>query len=190
MHQTASLDSLAMRLLERLLERRVPVPRQPDPPDRVGQLELLNEQITARLTRQLEEISALDNKATTILAANGVVLGLVISSLDVFASTGCAARLALYAALVVLATGLVAGVWMLWPVNWKLVPKPRPLVDGYRSQTRAKTLGALIAFRVRAYETNQPLQHKKQFRLRAQMLLLVASGVTVVAAYLLNEFGR
>ena len=60
-----------MRLLERLLERRFPVPRQPNPPDRVGQLELLNEQITARLTRQLEEISALDNKATTILAAEG-----------------------------------------------------------------------------------------------------------------------
>ena len=80
----------------------------PDPWE--PQRRLLLEQVEGRLRVQFDELDGLDRKATTILAATGVTLGLVVNNTDDFAKAKDPVPFLFYAALVVLAAGLIAGV--------------------------------------------------------------------------------
>src|SRR5688572_13156410 len=78
------------------------------------QRRLLLEQVEGRLDVQFDELDGLDRKATTVLAATGVTLGLVINNASDFASSPCPVPWVFYGALVVLAIGLIAGVVAMW----------------------------------------------------------------------------
>ena len=158
------------------------------PPDRtLEQRSLLLEQVDARLTLQSDEMDGLDRKATTMLAATGVVLGLVINNADGFAASPCPVPWLFYGALVVLAVGLVAGVYSLWPQDWCVVPEPGPLIDKHKTLMPEFTIGELLTTKKEAFEHNVPVTQTKAHRIRIQMVLLALGGVLLVGAYVLER---
>jgi hypothetical protein len=160
----------------------------PLPPDRtLEQWRLLLEQTEGRLTLQSDEMDGLDRKATTVLAATGIVLGLVINNADSFATSQPPVLLLFYGALVVLAAGIVWGVRALWPQDWRVVPEPGPLIDKHKTLLPEFTTGELLTTKAKAFEHNVPVTQTKANRIRVQMVLLALGGVLLVAAYVLER---
>jgi hypothetical protein len=151
------------------------------------QLVVMADEMRTRLGVQLAELDGLDAKATTVLAAAGVVLGLATGAAKDLATAVAPAPLLFYGALVVLGIDLVLGVWALWPRKAKVVPEPGPFVDGYYSKTADETMAALIVARRDAYEQNVSLTSDKGDRVRVQMVLLAVGGLALISAYLVQR---
>lgn len=151
------------------------------------QRHLLLEQVEGSLRVQSDEMDGLDRKVTTVLAATGVILGLVINNAEDFANSPPVVVVTFYAALVVLAAGVVAGVISLWPRRFGFVPEPRPFLDQHATRLPEFTLGELANTKADAFGDNTAVVKTKVNRLRAQMVLLAAGGALLVAAYVLER---
>jgi hypothetical protein len=152
------------------------------------QLELIDAELRGRAEAQSAEVEGLDRKASTTLAACGVVLGLVLTNACQFHDAAWAARSLFLGALVALAVGLVAGVGAIWPRRAKIVPAPRRLIEGYYTKSRPDTLAVLISTRLRAFEDNKNVSRSKVLWLRAQMILLACGGIALVLAFAMKEY--
>lgn len=148
-----------------------------------GRRRLLLEQVDARLEVQSDEMDGLDRKATTVLAATGVVLGLVVNNAGDFAASECPVPYLFYGALVILAAGLVAGVTALWPRQFTVVPEPGPLLATHATSTPEEIMGELLTTKAEAFARNKPVILTKADRIRVQMVLLALGGGLLVAAY-------
>jgi hypothetical protein len=158
------------------------------PPDRtLEQRRLLLEQVEGRLEVQLDELDGLDRKATTVLAATGVTLGLVINNASDFASSRYPMPHVFYGSLVVLAAGLVAGVVALWPRDVQVVPDPGPLLEQHGTGSPEATVGELVSTKALAFAGNHAIVRRKGDRVRAQMVLLALGGSLLVSAYILER---
>lgn len=113
------------------------------------QLELLAAELEGRAEAQSAEVEGLDRKASTALAATGVVLGLVLNSVSQFRDAAWQPRSLFLGALVALAAGLVSGVGAIWPRRVKIVSAPRRLIEGYYAKSRANTQEGHVAPRLR-----------------------------------------
>jgi hypothetical protein len=153
-------------------------------PDR-DQLRLLLEQVDARLEIQVRSLESLDEKATTILGATGVVLGLVLASGDDFSSANQPVPAFYYGALVALAIGLVIGVKTLWPQGLSVVPEPKVLVNDYYGRSLEQTIADLLPTKRDAFAENVELSEAKGRGLRVQMVIVAVGGILLVAAYVL-----
>ena len=155
------------------------------PPDpTLDQRQLLLEQVDGRLNIQFDELDGLDRKATTILAATGVLLGLVINNADNFATAPRFVSWVFYSALAVLAGGLAAGVLALWPREVQVVPDPKSFLEQHGESMPVDILGELISTKTLAFDINFKVARKKGVRVRIQMLLLASGGGLLVAAYI------
>jgi hypothetical protein len=157
----------------------------PDPWE--PQRRLLLEQVEGRLDIQFDELDGLDRKATTILAATGVTLGLVVNNTSDFAMANDPVPLLFYGALVVLAIGLIAGVTALWPRDVEVVPDPGPFLEQHGRNLPLAILGELTSTKALAFANNHGVSRTKGNRVRAQMLLLAAGGSMLVGAYVLER---
>lgn len=158
------------------------------PQDRtLEQRRLLLDQVESRLQVQFDELDGLDRKATTVLAATGVTLGLVINNAGSFASSPGAVPWAFYGALVVLAAGLIAGIAALWPRKVQVVPDPGPFLEQHQTSMPELILGELISTKALAFAENHPIARTKGDRVRVQMLLLAVGGSLLVGAYVLER---
>ena len=158
------------------------------PPDRtLDQRRLLLEQVEGRLKVQFDELDGLDRKATTVLAATAVTLGLVINNTSHFASTPYPLPWVFYGALVVLAAGLIAGVAAMWPRDVAVVPDPGPFLEQHQSKLPEWTVGELVNTKALAFATNHPIARRKGARVRFQMALLALGGSLLVGSYLLER---
>jgi hypothetical protein len=158
------------------------------PSDRtLEQRRLLLEQVEGRIGVQFDELDGLDRKATTVLGATGVLLGLVINNAGHFASSPLPVPLAYYAALLVLAAGLIAGVVTFWPRPIFAVPELRAFLDQHGTRFPEDTLGELISTKAKAFDDNKPVVKTKGTRLRVQLVLLALGGGLLVGAHLLER---
>jgi hypothetical protein len=158
------------------------------PEDRtLEQWRLLLEQVEGRLKVQLEEVDGLDRKATTGLAATGVILGLVVNNVGSVTTAPDPVPLLFHGALVVLAAALVTGVFALWPRKLWVVPEPTPLLAQHAAGQPEHTVGELLSTKAAAYDLNVKLTDSKGDRVRFQMLLLAIGGGLLVGAYLLER---
>ncbi len=157
-------------------------------PDRtLEQRRLLLEQVEGRLRIQFEEVDGLDRKATTVLAATGVTLGLVINNASTVATSPVGVQWFYYGALGLLAVALVAGVYALWPRHLMVVPEPKPLLEQHAGSLPEFTIGELVSTKAAAYERNVVLTKAKGDRVRLQMVLLALGGSLLVTAYVLER---
>jgi hypothetical protein len=160
----------------------------PPSPDRtLEQWRLFHEQVDSRIALQFDTTDGLDRKATAVLAATGVVLGLVINNADHFATSRDLAPLLFIEALVVLAFALAAGVIALWPRPFNVVPEPGPLLDQHANKAPVESIGELLATKRKAFDDNKGVSRSKLRRLRAQMVLLAVGGGLLVGAYVLER---
>jgi hypothetical protein len=158
------------------------------PPDRtLEQRQLLLEQVERRLEIQFDELDGLDRKATTVLAATGVTLGLVINNVRDFASSPCPVPWVFYGALVVLAVGLIAGVAAMWPRNVEVVPDPEPFLEQHGTNLPEATVGELVSTKALAFAANHKIARRKGDQVRNQMVLLALGGSLLVGAYILER---
>lgn len=153
----------------------------------LNQRRLLLEQVDGRLKVQSDEMDGLDRKATTVLAATGVVVGLIVNNTDHFATSPDLVSWVFYGALVVLAAGLVAGVRALWPRDFIVVPEPGPLLDAHATKAPEETMGELLTTKAEAFRLNVPVTKTKSNRIRVQMVLLALGGGLLVGAYVLER---
>ncbi len=86
-------------------------------------LELLDREVRGRLDYQLTEVDGLDTKATTVLAASGVFLGLVVTGTKAIVHPALVTTVTLDTALLVLTVCLFIGAYVIWPREVRVVPK-------------------------------------------------------------------
>jgi hypothetical protein len=159
----------------------------PSPDPTLDQRRLLLEQLDARMETQSDELDGLDRKATTVLVATGVLLGLVVNNARDFPTSPPLLPLALYGSLAVLAVALFAGVWSLWPSRFAVVPEPGPFLAQYATRMPVDTMGELLSTKADAFNGNAKVARKKANRLRFQMVLLAVGGGLLVGAYILER---
>ena len=153
------------------------------------QLDLLDSEIGRRLDYQMTELDGLDAKATTVLAATGVVFGLVGTGLQAFDTSSLPARATFYLALVLLVAGLAAGVRNLWPQRPMFVPEPGPFLSQYWAKSASETRAVLARTRAEAFRINVPFVEDKARWLRRQMIVLVIGAIGLAAAYIYRTMG-
>ena len=148
----------------------------PAPLPSLDHLELLHGQIEGRIELQRTEWDGLERKGTTVLAATGVVLGLVVNNAETFRAFPAPAPTIFLAALGTLALGLLAGVVSLWPREFKVAPEPTQLLDKYAAESTEYTLGRVLTTKAGAFSENQDRVRPKLWAIRVQLLILAAAG--------------
>lgn len=145
--------------------------------DRVANLELINSEITGRLSRQIDSGSRLDTKAVVLAgfaatAAQFLAVRHPQPLLAGFAFAAYGAAFALAAATFALRT-------------YGDVPEPRGLLDGYVARPKEKTLGALAARRVAIFEENAK-KHERKAKLWRWSLVCLSLGLALSVAAILD----
>jgi hypothetical protein len=139
-------------------------------------LRLLHDQIEARNGLQHDEWDGLERKGTTVLAATGVMLALVVNNAKSFEAYPAPAPTLFIGTLALLALGIGAGVVTLWPRDFKVAPEPAPLLEGYTAEATDYTLARVLRSKAAAFEVNESSKRPKLWAIRAQLLLLAAAG--------------
>lgn len=150
-------------------------------------LQLLHDQIEGRLAVQHDEWDGLERKGTTVLAATGVVLGLVVNNAAAFKAYPAPAPTLFLAALAVLALGIAAGVVTLWPREFRVAPEPGPLLESYAAKASDYTLARVAKTKAEAFALNQSSVRPKLRAIRAQLLLLAAAGGMLFVVLLIGR---
>jgi|SRR5450759_553019 hypothetical protein len=153
----------------------------------LAQRRFLLEQIESRLRVQFDELDGLDRKATTVLAATGVTLGLVINNAGSISNSPAQVGFLFYTALVVLAAGLVQGILALWPRRIQVVPDPGPFLEQHQTSPLEFIIGELVSTKALAFAINHPIPKLKGDRVRIQMVLLAIGGTLLVASYVVER---
>jgi hypothetical protein len=159
------------------------------PQPTLDQLDLLDHEVGRRLDYQMTELDGLDAKATTVLAATGVVFGLAGTGLQAFDTSSVVAVATVYLALVLLVAGLGAGVRNLWPQRPMIVPEPEPFLRQYWDKSTPETRTALAFTRAKAFTMNKPFVEAKARWLRVQMIVLVIGAICLAGAYIYRAMG-
>jgi hypothetical protein len=150
----------------------------PDEVERQAEtLALINSELAARLDRQADSLAKIDNKAV-------LVIGYALA-----AATFLATRHA-QPALTVPAYGLFAvavgfGIMAVAVRNYQDI-EPRPLFTGYVPRSRAATLAAVAAKRVKHFEFNRGRLNRKAWQWWTSLAALVVGTMLMVAAVLVH----
>jgi len=142
--------------------------------DQADTLELINAEVTASLTQQADESAKLETKAITLVGYIGVLSAFLATrqaSPDLAAGAYTAYAIAALLNITV----------FMWGPGLRMAATPRTLYDNYSNQSKVKTLAALTAVRVKAFETNrEKLLRKARFAQIGVFFLVV--GVLLMAA--------
>jgi hypothetical protein len=157
------------------------------PGDRLEQWRMLLEQVEGRLKVQFDEVDGLDRKATTGVAATGVILGLVGNNVATAVTLPVAVTAIFYLALIVLAEALFMGVYALWPERLWAVPEPTPLLAQHAASTPQRTIGELLSTKAAAYDLNVRITRVKADRVRVQILWLAMGAGLLVLAFVVER---
>lgn len=142
-------------------------------------LELINGEITGRLARQADSSAKIDTKAVTLA-------GYAVAAASFLATQHAQALLAAlaYAAFAVAALlGLSA-----YAVGYyREVPEPRGLFAGYLQRSKAQTLAALAAERVKAFEENAVRHQRKAGRWWFGVIALLIGVILMVISIIVHN---
>lgn len=143
-------------------------------------LELINCELTARLARQADSISKIDTKAV-------LLAGYVVAAMSFLATQHAEPILAgLAYAAYALAAGL--GISAYAVRSYRDVPDPRGLLNGYAGRSKAQTLAALAAERVKAFEENAD-RHRRKARQWWFSVAALLAGVTLMVLSIIVHNG-
>lgn len=175
--------------LERLFEDHYGVSDHalPAPLPDLPHLQLLHDQIEGRAAVQHDEWDGLERKGTTVLAATGVVLALVVNNAKAFDAYPPPAPTLFIVTLALLALGVGAGVITLWPREFKVAPEPGQLLAGYTAQPSDYTLARVLKTKADAFDVNVTRVRPKLWAIRAQLLLLAAAGGLLFVVLLIGR---
>jgi hypothetical protein len=141
-------------------------------------LDLINTEVTARLARQSDAGSQIDNKAVVLVGYAGAA-ALFLATRRFQPVLGGIA-FAAYAA----ASGL--GIWVYAVGTYQDVPDPRPLFNKYAIRPKLDALRALAAARVEVFESNVPKHQRKVLRWRVSLAALMLGVILMVASLLVH----
>jgi hypothetical protein len=142
--------------------------------DHAETLSLINTEVTAYLTQQADGSAKLETKAVTLVGYAG--------ALSAFLATRHAQSV--LAALAYIAYAIAAGlgiVAFMWGPELRMVAAPRALFTDYWEQSKGRTLAALAATRVKAFEANGPKLLRKARYTQLSLIFLVI-GVPLMGA--------
>jgi hypothetical protein len=145
----------------------------------VGTLDLINNELTARLARQTDAGKGIDTKAG-ILATFAAVAAQ-------FLATRHTQPVLAVIAYVAYAVAFGLAVWGLAVTDLKDVPKPRHLVEMYAREEKDKVLRPLIVKRVDGLESNQRMYKAKAKRWQYSLVALAVGVALSVLAMVHTE---
>ena len=140
----------------------------------VDTLELINAELTGRLSQQAEDGRQIDTKAALLV---GYVA--VASS---FLATRHSQPLLTWLTFAAYAVAAGFGVGAYAVGAYQEVPDPRPFFNRYADGPKAAALAALAASRVLAFEINAPKQQSKVVRWRWSVTALLIGVALMLAA--------
>jgi hypothetical protein len=151
----------------------------PDEVERQAEtLTLINNELTSRLDRQAGSLANLDNKAV-------IVIGYALAAAT-FLATRHAQPVLATSAYGAFAVAAGFGIMVVAIRNYQDI-EPRPLFTGYASRSRAVTLAAVAAKRVKHFEFNRDRLNRKAWQWWASLSALVIGTVLMVAAILVHN---
>jgi hypothetical protein len=143
-------------------------------------LELINSELTGRLTRQAEAGTQIDTKA-------GLLVGYVAAA-SAFLATRPSQPVLTWLALGAFAFAAGFGIGAYAVGTYQDVPDPRHLFNEYARKSKPAALAALAARRVRAFESNAP-KHRRKARLWRWSVTALMIGVALMFAALYVHTG-
>jgi hypothetical protein len=141
-------------------------------------LELINNEMSARLARQLDAGAKVDTKAA-------VVAGFAATATQFLAIRHDYRLIPAILAFAAYAVAFLAGVWALAVTTYEDVPEPRALVDRYAERPKVTALASLASTRVRAFEKNRTKHTHKVTRWWISVAALGA-GLILSAVAIVN----
>jgi hypothetical protein len=148
---------------------------------RAQTLELINNELTARLDRQVDAGASIDTKAIA-------VAGYVVAA-AAFLATQHPQPVLAGLAYGLYAVALLLGVLAYGVGSYGDVPNPRRLFNGYATRPKAQVLAALAAQRVRVFEANAR-RHERKARFWRSSLACLAAGVLCMLLSLVGNTGQ
>ncbi len=151
------------------------------PRDDREHLKLLYEELKAALDRQIQELEGLDQKIAILLAANGVMISLVVVPEG-------APRVGMVGVLLVVAAALLIVAWVvgavaLLPRRIKTAPEPSGLWPDYWDKTDVELLGDLCATIAYVFDKNGERSSQKLKLVYTQLALLMLALLLLFAAF-------
>jgi hypothetical protein len=142
-------------------------------------LDLINNEITARLARQYDSVTSIDTKAVVLVGYAGTAAA--------FLTTRHAQPVLATLAYVAFAVASGFGIWAYAVTNYTEVPTPGKLYEKYRQKPKADVLAALAATRADAFVDNKALLEWKLARWWISLASL-AVGMTLMIFSLTSAY--
>jgi hypothetical protein len=142
-------------------------------------LDLINSELAGLLDRQSDSLDRIDTKAT-------LVIGYALAAASFLATQHPELILAVLA-YVAFATAAGLGIVTLAVRDYDEL-KPRPLFVGYAGRSRASTLAALGALRVKAFECNGRKLDQKAKQWQISIAVLVLGTLLMILAILVQTY--
>jgi hypothetical protein len=153
------------------------VTHQPEP--QADTLELINNEITASLMRQVNSGSSIDTKSVILVGYAGAASS--------FLTTRHGQPVLAVLAYLAYATAVGFGISAYAVRLYQDVPSPRRLLDGYITESKAETLAALAATRVMVFESNAS-KYDRKARRWLMSLISLAIGATAMLLALTSAY--
>ncbi len=152
----------------------------PDEVERQAEtLALINSELAGRLDRQADSLAKIDNKAV-------VVIGYALAAVT-FLATRLAQPALAASAYAAFAVAVGFGIMVVAVRNYQDI-EPRPLFTGYAPRSRAATLAAMAAKRVKHFEFNRDRLNTKAWQWWTSLTALVIGTMLMVAALLVQTY--
>jgi hypothetical protein len=149
--------------------------RKPEDLDRQGEtLELINNEVTAILAAQYDSAARIDTKAAILVGYAGAAAS--------FLATRHSRPVVAALAYVAFGAAVGFGIWAYGVYFYETVPRPRTLFTKYRKRTKAETLAALAATRVKAIESNVGRIDQKVKRWWISLGILIVAMALMISA--------
>jgi hypothetical protein len=146
----------------------------PSVEDQTETLDLINTELSGRITRQATAGSQVDTKAA-------LLAGVAAAATQFLATRKDAASLYATLAYISYATAFLAAVAAYALARYQDVPEPRDFVRKCAHRTKAETLSNLVATRVKVYEANRS-KHRHKVVLWWAAVSAVVLGLALSAA--------
>jgi hypothetical protein len=149
--------------------------RKPEDLDRQGEtLELINNEVTAILAAQYDSAARIDTKAAILVGYAGAAAS--------FLATRHSRPVVAALAYVAFGAAVGFGIWAYGVYFYETVSRPRTLFTKYRKRTKAETLAALAATRVKAIESNVGRIDQKVKRWWISLGILIVAMALMISA--------